>query len=116
MSGDTQLPPGFEALEPFVAMWSLDRAADRAQRRLDSSAPDREAFFAVASELAAPALEFLDQKPLNAFDECEERLMNLMLSLAHVALAVEIQGDDEPAHAGAARHVTITRAVSDQAP
>ena len=39
--------------------------------------------------------------------------MNLMLSLAHVSLAVEIQGDAESHHAGWARFITITRASSD---
>jgi hypothetical protein len=39
--------------------------------------------------------------------------MDLMLSFAHVALAVEMQGDDEPKHAEAARHMHVIRAPSD---
>ena len=46
-------------------------------------------------------------------DEKEERLMNLLLSLCHVAQAVEIQGDDEPKHALGRQHMKITRASAD---
>ena len=53
------------------------------------------------------------EKPLDQLDEREKRLMNLMLSLAHVSLAVEVQGDDEPKHARSAKYLRITRAPSD---
>lgn len=71
------------------------------------------AFFNAAKDLAAPALEVLDRKPLREFDAREKRLMSLLLSLVHVALAVEIQAEDEPRHAKGARHMRITRASSD---
>ena len=109
----TLLPDGFEALEPFVDSWSVAGAARRARLRLDSAPEEREAFFLAARDLAPAALDYLDQKALDQFDEREERLMNLMLSLAHVSLAVEIQGDAEPHHASWARFITITRASSD---
>jgi hypothetical protein len=41
------------------------------------------------------ALAYLDARPLDGLAPGERRLMNLLLSLAHVALAVEIQGPDE---------------------
>ncbi len=113
MSDAMLLPAGFEALEPFVETWSIDSAANRAQARLDSTEADREAFFIAARDLAAAALELLDGKPLEQFDDRETRLMNLMLSLAHVSLAVEVQRDHEAAHAQWARRVRITRAPSD---
>src|SRR5688572_32846266 len=94
-----RLPAGFEALEPFVEGWSIAGAANRAQRRNDSTPAERTAFYEAASPLAPAALEHLDRKALGAFDEGEERLMNLMLTLAHVALAVEAQGPDEARHA-----------------
>lgn len=111
---DTALPPGFEALEPFVGAWAFARANDRARARLASAEPDRVAFFATAQPLLAPGLAYLDQKPLDQFDARETRLMQLLLSFAHVAMAVEIQGDDEAKHAVDARHMTITRAPSEQ--
>ena len=113
MSASSLLPEGFEQLEPFVETWSLSGAANRARRRLDSTEEERVTFFNVACELAGPALDLLDSKPLDKLDEREKCLMNLMLTLAHVSLAVEIQGEDEPKHAENARHVRITRAVSD---
>ena len=116
MVGATALPEGFETLEPFVDSWSVEGAANRARRRLESTAADREAFFEAARDLAAPALELLDRKPLDQLDGREQRLMNLMLSLAHVSLAVEVQRDHEEFHARGARHVRITRAPSDHNP
>jgi hypothetical protein len=110
----SRLPSGFEALEPFVDAWAVAGAANRAQTRLASSETDRESFYAVAKDLLAPALTFLDKKKLAEFDEKERRLMNLMLSLAHVSLAVEQQRDHEARHGLSARYLTITRAPSDQ--
>lgn len=109
----SQLPHGFEALEPYVSMWAIKGANTRLQQRLNSSEQERTAFFEVGKELVPAALELLDQKPLSQLSEQEDRLMDLVLSLAHVSLAVEIQRDDEPKHAAAARHMTIVRACSD---
>jgi hypothetical protein len=114
MSGaHSRLPPGFEALEPFVESWAVEGTAKRALRRLGSSEADRIAFFAAAKDVLPAALTYLDARPLGQFDEQEERLMNLMLSLCHVALAVEMQRDDEAKHAQVRRHMKITRAVAD---
>ena len=46
------LPAGFEALEPFVARFSVSGTANRAQLRTDAPADERAAFFAVAKDLA----------------------------------------------------------------
>lgn len=110
------LPEGFEALEPFADTWAIEGAANRMQRRLDSDPREREALFAAGSDLVPAALELLDQKPIGEFDNREKRLMHLVLSMAHVAQAVEIQGDDEPDHAHYARYITITRASADDNP
>ena len=107
------LPTGFEALEPFVESWALTTTAERAQLRSDSTEADRLAFYEAGKDLAPAALVLLDRKPLNAFDAREERLMNLMLSLAHVSLAVEAQGSDEPRHAGFRQHMRIVRSSAD---
>jgi hypothetical protein len=109
----SELPAGFEALEPFVAAWALARANDRATARVESTPAEREAFVEAARPLLVPALEHLDRKPLGDFDPAEQRLMRLMLGLAHAAMAVEVQGDDEPRHARASRHMVITRAPAD---
>jgi hypothetical protein len=109
----TQLPNGFEALEPFAGQWAISGTAGRARARNDSSAEERQAFYDAASPLLAPALELLDSKPLEELDEGEQRLMELMLSLAHVALAVETQREFETRHVVSRRHMTITRSSAD---
>lgn len=113
MSANRRLPPGFELLEPFVESWAVAGAANRAHRRLVNSEAQRVAFFNSARELAPAALTYLDRKALQDFDEQEQCLMNLMLSLCHVAQAVEIQGDDESKHAQGRQHMKITRASAD---
>ncbi len=110
------LPAGFEALEPYVANWAIKGANNRLQARLNSEESDRVAFFSAAKELVPAALELLDQKPLDQFDEREDRLMDLILSIAHVGLAVEVQRDQEPLHAKYARYITIARASADDNP
>ncbi|MBS1240025.1 MAG: hypothetical protein H6R45_731, partial [Proteobacteria bacterium] len=81
--------------------------------RLVSSDAERVAFFNAARDLLPAGLDYLDRKPLDQFDEKEQRLMNLFLSLCHVAQAVEIQGDHEPRHALGRQHMKITRASAD---
>lgn len=110
---ETALPAGFEALTPFVAGWALGTANERLQRRLASSEAERVAFFEAAKPLLADGLAYLDQTPLDRFDEKQTRLMRLLLGFAHVSLAVEVQGDDERKHAADARFITITRAPAD---
>lgn len=103
------LPAGFAALEPFAERWAVAGSAARAALRDESGAEEREAFYAAARPLLYPALDHLDRKPLAEFDAQEQRLMDLMLNLAHVALAVETQADDEAKHMPARREMRITR-------
>lgn len=110
---ETFLPPGFEALSPYVAAWAVDSANGRLRRRLESSEAERVAFFEAVKPLLADGLAYLDRKPLAQYDAAESRLMRLFLAFAHIALAVETQGDDEPRHAADARFITITRAPAD---
>ncbi len=110
------LPAGFEALEPFVDTWAVEGANNRMRARLDSEPQQREAFFAAGKDLVPEALELLDGKPVGEFDAREQRLMLLVLSLAHAAQAVEIQRDHEPRHARDAHYITITRASADSNP
>jgi len=107
------LPLGFKALEPFARSWALANAAQRAERRTKSSEDERIAFHAAAKDLLAPALAYLDQTPLKTFDEKQQCLMNLMLSFAHVAQAVELQRDNETRHAKLRAALKITRASAD---
>jgi hypothetical protein len=106
------LPPGFETLERFVDQWVADSADERLKRRLSSSDTERVEFFNAAKDRLQDGLTYLDKKPFGEYDDDENRLMQLFLSFAHVALAVEVQGDAEPKHAEGARFMTITQAPS----
>lgn len=114
MSALPLLPTQFAALEPFLERWDIAKTAERAARRTASSAEERSAFFAAASPLIDTALDHLDTHPLNALPPAEQRLMNLMLSLAHVALAVEIQGPDEIKSAPWRDRMRFVRSTADQ--
>ena len=109
-----RLPAGFEQLEPFVAQWGAKGTATREQLRGASTEADRAAFYDAAHEILPKALAYLDAKPLKDFDERETALMNLMLSLAHVALSIEIQGSEDAHHRKVRAHMRITRSAADR--
>jgi hypothetical protein len=109
----TSLPAGYEALKPFVASWAVPGSARRAQRRSDTSSEERLAFFNAVKPLIGPALTQLDQKKLTEFDPAEQRLMDMMLAFAHVALAIEMQGDAETRHATSRAAMVITKSPAD---
>lgn len=113
MTGATSLPAEFAVLEPFVARWARGTTAERAALRTASTADEREAFFAAAGPLAAAALDHLDARALGSFSPQEQRLMDLMLSLAHVALAVEIMGPEEAKSAPWRDRMRIVRSTAD---
>jgi hypothetical protein len=110
----TSLPPGFEALAPFVEFWAVGTASERAHCRDISDEASRVAFYNAAIDLVPQALAHLDAKPLNQFNESEQRLMRLVLSFGHVAMAVELQREEEPRHARNRPYLRITRATADQ--
>jgi selenocysteine lyase/cysteine desulfurase len=114
MSTASSLPADFDVLEPFAERWALPTTAERARRRTASTPEEREAFFAAAAPLLDPALDHLDTIAFDAFSAQERRLMDLMLSLAHVALAVEIQGPDEAKSAPWRDRMRINRSTADE--
>lgn len=113
MSHSSLLPVGFEELEPFVAFWAVGTTAARANCRDTSDEASREAFYHTASVLAPKALEYLDQKSLDELNEGEQRLMQIVLSFAHVAMAVELQREEEDEHAKWRPFMRITRSTGD---
>jgi len=113
-AADHSLPPGFEPLQDYVQKWAVEGAAERLQRRLQSTGPERLAFYNDISSLFPDAIALLDQTPPQVYDPQQQRLMNLLLSFAHVALAVEVQGEDEDRQAQARQHMKITRASADR--
>jgi hypothetical protein len=111
---ETSLPAGFETLAPFVRFWAVDTAPERARCRDLSDEAGRADFYRAASELVPKALDYLDAKPLGDFDAREQRLMKLVLSFAHVSMAVELQREQEPQHAKDRPSMRITKATADQ--
>lgn len=109
------LPEGFEALTPFVDFWAANSAAERADCRQRSDEESRQAFYAVARPLVPVALDYLDSKPLSALNDSEQRLMLLLLSFAHLAMAVELHKEEEPKHARDRHFLRIMRAPADEA-
>ncbi|WHO40193.1 hypothetical protein PMI04_006265 [Sphingobium sp. AP49] len=105
----TLLPAGFAALTPFTDCWAISGSIARAARRGDAHPTDRAAFFAAAAPLLDAALTHLDTCPINALSPADQRLMDMMLTLAHVSLTEEILGDQEPAHYRQRRAMHITR-------
>ena len=86
---DTTLPPGFEALEPFVGDWVLPDSLARMAKRRASNMDEIKAFYDVAIARAESALNHLRAFPLGEIPPAEERLLKLMLALAEVGPAVE---------------------------
>jgi len=111
---DSLLPPGFAALEPYLALWSAPTASQRDHLRGARGEAERLAFYNSAKDLLPTALAYLDQRSLRDLNSEERRLMLLMLNLAHVSLAVELQGPSEASHSALRALMPITRASADR--
>lgn len=109
----TGLPAGFAELEPWVTGWALASSAQRSQRRTASTADERQAFYDAMTPRLGEALELLDRKPFSEHDAAERNLINLCLTTAHIALAVEAQGEVEARHALHREAMRITRTPAD---
>lgn len=111
MTGQGRLPDEFADLERFADQWAIETSEGRKQERIRSTAADREAFHAAAHPLAARGLAHLDTAPIDSWGRQERELMHILLSLAHVSLAIEKQRDQEARHAINHAHFTITRSA-----
>lgn len=109
----TVLPRAFEVLTPFVEPWAGRSTAQRAALRDETTAEQRAAFFSAAEPLLEAALDHLDGCRLRTLAPAEQNLMDLMLTLAHVAQAVEIQGPGEAALVPWRRRMRIDRSPAD---
>lgn len=107
------LPPGYSQLEPFVANWALPTTFARAARRGDSTPQERQAFYDAVQPLSGAAMAAIESKPLEDLTEAENRLLDLLLTFAHVSLAVEVQGKAEEEHSRWRERMVITRSAAD---
>jgi len=84
-----QLPKGFEDLEKHVEYWAKPTENER---RLQRDATDIETIKIFYDDIIGrigPALEYLNARDMNAFNEEETKLFSLTLSLAEIAPCVE---------------------------
>lgn len=113
MNAQQGLPAGFESLEPFVARWAATTTAERARRRSDSTAEERQSFFDAAAPQLEAAMAYLDSKPLPELEAADKRLLNLMMAFSHVQMAVEVHRETEPRHAAWREVMVITHSTTD---
>jgi len=83
------LPPQFDYLARFAG-WALDSERARNRKRLASSMQEIKEFYDVMLSCVDEALEHLNRFSLDAMPVAERNLLNLTLSLAEVANAVEL--------------------------
>lgn len=107
------LPPGFQVLEPFAARWAAATTIERDRCRTNSTSEERQVFFNAAAPLLAEAMAYLDSKALAGLDAADKRLLNLMMSLSHVQMAVEVHREMEPKHASLRQAMIVTRSATD---
>lgn len=87
---EVRLPRGFETLAPFVKDWALATTASRTRKRHSSSMEEIRAFYDAVFPKAEAALRHLNTVPYaEDMDPADRTLMQLYLSLAEVATAVE---------------------------
>lgn len=113
MTQEALLPAGFEALEPYIERWAIATTHDRDRARGASSFEELEDYYRVAKPLLQPALAYLDKFPVKELAGKERRLMEMMLSLAHVSMTVEIHREMEPQHRLSRETMIITRSSTD---
>jgi len=89
------LPIGFEALSSYVDLWAAQGIVARDKARTCTDAQERQAFYDAAAPLLPAALAHLDARTKEKWDEADQRLMRIMLSLAHIGFGIEMLGQSE---------------------
>jgi hypothetical protein len=94
MAGSHQpaLPERFRDLEEWARAWAIEREIDRTEKRLTSSMPQIEAFYAAVMPRMDEILVYLNDFPLENMPDSEARLLWLTLSLAEIAPAMHFYG------------------------
>lgn len=84
-----ELPQKFQDLQPF-SEWCLSTERERNRKRLSSSMADIQKFYDAMIARVDAALEYLNTFSLEGLPQPEKNLLNMTLSLAEVANAVEL--------------------------
>lgn len=83
-----RFPQAFADLEPFAA-WALATQNERQTKRADSTPQELQALYDGLLARLDPALDYLNQFPLDNMPEDASRLLYLTLSFAEIAPFVE---------------------------
>ncbi len=86
---DNRLPEGFQELEPLVGYWAGETNDIRWDRRARAPMEEIRRFYDAMLPRADEALKYLEQFPLGEAPADATRLLCLLLSLPHAAMAVE---------------------------
>ena len=81
------LPAEFVDLSPFID-WSLESERERNAKRYATSICEIRRFHDIMVARAETAIDYLDRKGSENFDDADRNLLNLLLSLAEVAPAI----------------------------
>lgn len=84
-----KLPDKFRDLDGFSG-WCLDTERARNRKRLASTMDEIREFYEAMHKRIDDALDYLNTFPIDKMPEPERNLLNLTLSLAEVANAVEL--------------------------
>lgn len=86
------LPDGFADLEAFIADWAHGTEVERHAQRRASTMAELRGFYDTMVPRMPEVLNYLATRRLDALSAADERLMQLTLSLAEVAPAIELFG------------------------
>ena len=84
------LPPAFAEFERFADIWCLATESERWQRRMDSTMDELTEFYNAFFPRLDEAIVYCDKFPLDDLPDEVTHLLQLVYSLAMVAMAVEI--------------------------
>ena len=88
---DRSLPETFAELEPFID-WALVTEAERTHKRQTADMAEIRAFYEAMIPQMPNIIDYLNQFPLETMPANAQQLMNMTLSLAEIAPAVELFG------------------------
>ncbi len=86
------LPSKFADLEPVARNWALPTEAERNRKRISSTIEELESVYEAVKPRLEEMVEFLNQYPLNDMPPDAGNLLYLGLSLAEIAMPVEVLG------------------------
>jgi len=82
------LPPGFEALEPYLD-WALASEPERYAKRLASTMEELQSLYDAGMPLLEDIMAYLEKLPLDDLPEDATHLLHIGYSLINVAFPIE---------------------------